>query len=70
MAKKKKKERRESPTVNPELEGFDIKIDPFGEIKSTFNIDKINDFLNRSVDDKKLRDREDLDMVKKNHNKK
>ncbi|MDN5212882.1 hypothetical protein QQ020_12525 [Fulvivirgaceae bacterium BMA12] len=64
MAKKKKKERRERPRVNPELEGFDIKIDSFGEIKSTFNIDKINDFLNRSVDDKKLRDREDLDFVK------
>ncbi len=64
MAKKKKKERREKPRVNPELEGFDIKIDSFGEIKSTFNIDKINDFLNRSVDDKKLRDREDLDFVK------
>lgn len=47
--------------MNQELEGFDIKIDSFGEIKSTLDIDKINKFLNRNVDDKKLRDRDDLD---------
>lgn len=63
MAKKKKskKKGKEKPTVNPELEGFDIEIDRFGEIKSNFNIDRINEFLNKNVDDKKLRDREDLD---------
>ena len=64
MAKRKKKQRDEKPKVNPELEGFDIKIDSFGEIKSSYNIDKINDFLNKSVDDKKLRDRDDLDFMK------
>ncbi|MGK7397061.1 MAG: hypothetical protein ACNS62_20965 [Candidatus Cyclobacteriaceae bacterium M3_2C_046] len=51
----------DAPKVNPELEGFDIKIDSFGEIKSTYDIDKINEFLNKNVDDKKLRDREDTD---------
>lgn len=50
--------------MNKELEGFDIKIDSFGEIKSTLDIDKINKFLNRNVDDKKLRDREDLELGK------
>lgn len=64
MAKRKKKEKNEKPRVNPELNGFDIKIDSFGEIKSSFNIDKINEFLNKSVDDKKLRDRDDLDFIK------
>ena len=64
MAKRKKKQRDEKPKVNPELEGFDIKIDSFGEIKSSYNIDKINDFLNKSVDDKKLKDRDDLDFMK------
>ena len=64
MAKRKKKQTKEKPSVNPELEGFDIKIDSFGEIKSSFNIDKINDFLNKSVDDKKLRDRDDLEFIK------
>lgn len=60
MEKKKAK-----PKVNPDLEGFDIKIDSFGEISSTYDIDKINEFLNRQVDDKKLRDRDDLDQLKK-----
>lgn len=59
MAKKKSEE--EKPKVNPELSGFDIKIDRFGEIKTNFDIDKINQFLNRNVDDKKLRDRDDID---------
>ncbi len=52
------------PKVNKELEGFDIKIDSFGEIKSNIDIDKINKFLNKTVDDKKLRDREDLEDLK------
>lgn len=57
MAKKSKKEK---PKVNKDLEGFEIKINTFGEINTTFDLDKINDFLNKNVDDKKLRDRKDL----------
>jgi hypothetical protein len=49
VAKSKKK-----PRVNPQLEGFELKVDSFGELKSTMDIDKINEFLNRNVDDKKL----------------
>ncbi len=63
--KKTKKSTKKTPTVNKELEGFDIKIDSFGEIQSTFEIDKINEFLNRNVEDKKLVDREDYDEIKK-----
>lgn len=62
MAKSKKSNKpkaEETPKVNAELEGFDITIDSFGEIKSSFDIDKINAFLNKHVDDKKLRDRDD-----------
>lgn len=59
----------EKPKVNPELDGFDIQINSFGEIKTTFDIDKINDFLNKNVDDKKLRDREDVPGVKKKRKK-
>jgi hypothetical protein len=58
---RKKSSSKGSPKVNPKLEGFDIKIDRFGEIKSTYDIDKINEFLNKEVDDKKLRDRDDID---------
>ena len=65
MARKSDKpdKKKKDPKVNPELEGFDVRIDSFGEIKSNLNIDKINEFLNRSVDDKKLRDREDLKFI-------
>ncbi len=49
------------PKVNKDLKGFDIEIDSFGEIKSSMKIDEINKFLNKNVDDKKLKDREDID---------
>lgn len=62
--------KKAKPKVNPDLEGFDIKIDSFGEISSTYDIDKINEFLNRQVDDKKLRDRDDLESLKGREKKK
>ena len=58
MAKKKKDEDKK-PKVHGELDGFDIKINSFGEVTSSFDIDKINEFLNDNVEDKKLSDRED-----------
>jgi hypothetical protein len=46
-----------TPKVHPDLKGFDIKVNEFGEIESTFSIEKINLFLNKKVVDKKLKDR-------------
>jgi hypothetical protein len=68
MAKKpvKKPQPPQKPRVNKELDGFDIEINSFGEIKTVYDIDKINQFLNRTVDDKKLRHRDDLDELKRN----
>ena len=63
---RKRLSKREKPKVNPELDGFDIKIDSFGEIKTNYDVDKINKFLNRHVDDKKLRDRDDIDKEEPN----
>ncbi|MGV3557791.1 hypothetical protein [Larkinella arboricola] len=63
MAKKGAKPEEQSndkPRVHKELEGFDIKINTFGEITTSYDIDKINAFLNKTVDDKKLRNRKDL----------
>lgn len=57
MTKKKKKE--EEPRVHDELKGFKMEINSFGEISSSFPIDKINEFLNKNVEDKKLKDRDD-----------
>lgn len=67
MGRKKTSEKKteEKPKVAEELNGFDIQIDSFGEIRANMNIDKINEFLNQKVDDKKLRDREDLEFIKK-----
>ena len=59
MAKKKEKKQ---PKVHSELEGFDIKINAQGEIESTHSIDDLNKFLDKNVVDKKLKDREDLDV--------
>ncbi|MDW7692275.1 hypothetical protein R9C00_13960 [Flammeovirgaceae bacterium SG7u.111] len=56
MAKSNKKD-SDKPKVHNDLNGFDIKINEFGEIESTFPIDKLNQFLNKKVVDKKLKDR-------------
>lgn len=65
MPKKKKKEDKELPKVHDNLKGFKLDINQFGEIKSSFHVEKLNDFLNEEVDDKKLRDRTDLDFTPK-----
>jgi hypothetical protein len=68
MAKKSKKE--ENPKVHKDLDGFKMNINSFGEISSSFPIDKINEFLNKNVEDKKLKDREDIDDIKDGKKKK
>jgi len=62
--KKDDNKKEKKPSVNPKLEGFDVKINPFGEIQTSFNIDRINQFLNEEVEDKKLKDREDIEELK------
>ncbi len=57
MSKKKDKAK-----VHEDLDGFELKVDSFGEIKSNLPIDELNKFLNKNVEDKKLKDREDLDQ--------
>ncbi|MEQ8807537.1 MAG: hypothetical protein RIF36_08580 [Imperialibacter sp.] len=61
----KKETEKKKPKVAKDLNGFEISIDTFGEISSNLQIDKINEFLNKNVDDKKLRDREDIEEIKK-----
>lgn len=67
MTKKKKK--NEDPKVHEDLKGFKMDINSFGEISSSFSIDKINTFLNENVEDKKLKNRDDLDLNKKGKSK-
>lgn len=68
MSKREKKEpekKEVKPRVHNQLEGFEISVDQFGEIKSNMNIEKINRFLNEHVEDKKLLDRDDYNKIKK-----
>lgn len=56
----KKKPQKGNPEVHDDLKGFDIKINEFGEITSNVKVEKLNEFLDENVEDKKLVDREDL----------
>src|SRR5215217_6351677 len=53
MAKKKKTSDKKA-RVHKDLEGFEIKVNPLGEITSNYDIDQINKFLDKNVYDKKL----------------
>jgi hypothetical protein len=61
MAKKKTSKK---PKVHKELKGLEMSIDSFGEIKTTLNIENINAFLDKHVDDKKLREKEEKELAK------
>lgn len=72
MAKKSDKpsKKQGKPRVHKELSGFEVTIDQFGELKSNMPIEKLNEFLNENVDDKKLAEREDYEEMKKTKKKK
>ncbi len=57
MAKKTPK--KKASNVHNELEGFEIRINEFGEIISNFEVDRINEFLNENVEDKKLQEKQE-----------
>lgn len=56
--------KKEKAKVHKDLDGLDLSVNSFGEIKSSMSIDEINKFLNKNVEDKKLKDRDDLDDLK------
>lgn len=56
----KKKPLKGKPKVAKELEGLDIEINEFGQIVDKYDQEKLIKFLNKNVDDKKLRDRKDV----------
>jgi hypothetical protein len=67
MPKIKKESSKEPlPKVHPSLEGFHYEINSFGELSSSIPIEKLNAFLNKNVDDKKL---QTLKPEKKSKNK-
>jgi hypothetical protein len=62
--------KKKKPRVHKDLQGFEVSINQFGELNSNMNIEKINEFLDKNVDDKKLAERDDYDEVKKGKKKK
>ncbi len=53
----KKKQEEQKPKVHEDLKGFDIKINQFGELTTSLNIDRLNTFLNEKTDDKKFKEK-------------
>jgi len=51
----KKKTDKQKPDVHEDLKDFEIKINEFGEITTNMDVSKLNKFLDKNVDDKKLR---------------
>lgn len=60
MPSKKSKVDPNSNTQTTEVEGFNIHINEFGEVICSHDLDSINTFLDKNVEDKKLKDRDDL----------
>ena len=54
---KKKNKNVTKPRVDPELEGLEIGINAFGEIQASMDIEKINEFLNEHLPDRKLKNK-------------
>ena len=61
---KKKPTSDDTPKVHNEIKGYDIKINEFGQITSSFNVDDINKFLDENVEDKKLKEKHDKENNK------
>lgn len=70
MAKTEKPSSKKKPRVHKDLDGFEMSIDSFGEIHSNLNIEKLNEFLDKNVDDKKLTERDDYEVIQKTKKKK
>lgn len=54
--------KKEKAKVHKDLDGFELSVDSFGEITSNLSVEDLNKFLDRNVKDKKLKDRDDLDV--------
>ena len=70
MEKKNQPPKKRKPRVHSKLDGFEVSVNQFGELQSNMPIEKLNEFLNENVDDKKLAEREDYDEMKKGKTKK
>lgn len=49
-----KKKKTEQDSVHTELKGLNLQINAFGEIQSNLEIERINRFLDKHLEDKKM----------------
>lgn len=70
MKKPRKAKKKAKARVHQSLKGFEVSINPFGELTSNLPIEKLNSFLNENVEDKKLVERDDYEQIKKSKKKK
>lgn len=66
----KQSKKQAKPRVHRELNGFEVSINQFGELQSNMNIEKINQFLDENVDDKKLLEKEEKERLRNEKKKK
>ena len=60
MSKKNQSNKREEKAeVHEELEGFDIRVNSFGQLETSFDIDKLNAFLDQRIEKKERKKRSD-----------
>ena len=62
----KDKSKNKKAKVHKDLEGLNVEINALGEVSSNIEIDKINEFLNKTVKDKKLSNRKDESAAEDN----
>lgn len=62
---KRKHKKEEESKVNPELKGLDIRVNELGEIEANISVEKLNDFLDRNVKDRKLEEKKEKELQKK-----
>ena len=62
------KKPKKSAKKKTQIDKFDMGINEFGELTTTINLDKINDFLNENVADKKLTEKEEKEKAEKAEN--
>ena len=65
LPKKKAPKEGPKPKVHQDLAGFEVTINEFGEIRSNMKIEKLNEFLDKNVEDKKLIEKEETEKKRK-----
>ncbi len=67
---KKKINKKSEAQVDPELRGLEISVNAFGEVVSNVAIERLNDFLDRKVVDRKLEEKKLNELGKIDRSKK